>query len=172
MMLIFFFIIAQTSQNISAILTTLHSFSAYPLVISVNICGVYVVSWWKKCFPSKNLRMHHNASPWCIFKKHQEEGAGEGGGVGTLHTNPAYSLIKFAYSVKQFWEGWMTTGILSSHFKKKKTINSWRFHALCNSVLSCVRNHWGFKQVIRNSMGNEIWSIYNDKFLEIWTFYT
>ena len=56
--------------------------------------------------------------------------------------------------------------------EKKPTINSWTRHALCDSVLSYERNRWKFEHVIRNSMGNEIWSIYNDKYFEIWIFYT
>ena len=40
-------------------------------------------------------------------------------------------------------------------------------HVLCDSVLSYERNRWKFEHVIRNSMGNEIWSIYNDKYFEI-----
>ena len=51
-------------------------------------------------------------------------------------------------------------------------INLWMRHALCDSVLSYERNRWKFEHVIRNSMGNEIWSIYNDKYFEIWIFYT
>ena len=39
--------------------------------------------------------------------------------------------------------------------------------------VSLRRNSWEFEHAImRNSMGNEIWSIYNDKYFEIWTFYT
>lgn len=38
----------------------------------------------KKCFPTENLRMHHNASPWCIFKIYHEDG-GEG-------WHPSYQL--------------------------------------------------------------------------------
>ena len=60
----------------------------------------------------------------------------------------------------------------SSRLEKKPTINSWMRHALCDSVLSYERNRWKFEHVIRNSMGNEIWSIYNDKYFEIWIFYT
>ena len=52
------------------------------------------------------------------------------------------------------------------------SINSWMRHALCDSVLSYQRNRWKFEHVTRNSMGNEIWSIYNDKYFEIWIFYT
>ena len=65
-----------------------------------------------------------------------------------------------------------TTGGLSSRLEKKPTINSWTRHALCDSVLSYERNRWKFEHVIRNSMGNEIWSITNDKYFEIWIFYT
>ena len=32
-------------------------------------------------------------------------------------------------------------------------------------------NRWEFKHLIRNSMGNAIWLIYNGKYFEIWTFY-
>ena len=44
-------------------------------------------------------------------------------------------------------------------------------HALCDSVLTYERNSWEFEHVIRNKTGNEIWSIYNDKYFEIWIFY-
>ena len=64
------------------------------------------------------------------------------------------------------------TGVPSSNLKKKQMINSWKPHALCDSVLSYDRNHWEFEHVIRNSMGNKIWSIYNNKYFRIWTFYT
>ena len=36
-------------------------------------------------------------------------------------------------------------------------------HALCDSVLTCERN----RSEVEDSMGNEIWSIYNDKYFEI-----
>ena len=58
----------------------------------------------------------------------------------------------------------------SSSLERKKTINSWKCHALCDSVLSCESNRWEFEHVIRNNMGNEILSIYNDKHFEIWAF--
>ena len=57
-----------------------------------------------------------------------------------------------------------TIGGPSSRLEKKPTRNSWTRHALCDSVLSYGRNRWKFEHVIRNSMGNEIWSIYNDKY--------
>ena len=63
-------------------------------------------------------------------------------------------------------------GVPSSLLDKKQTISSWKRHMLCDSVLTYGRNRWEFEHVIRNSMGNEIWSIYNDKYFEIWTFYT
>ena len=56
--------------------------------------------------------------------------------------------------------------------REKPTMNSWTRHALCDSVLSYGRNRWKFEHVIRNSMGNEIWSIFYDKYFEIWIFYT
>ena len=61
------------------------------------------------------------------------------------------------------------TGDPSSRLEKKPTINS--IHALCDSVLSYERNRWKFEHVIRNSIGIEIWSIYNDKYFEIITFF-
>ena len=64
-----------------------------------------------------------------------------------------------------------TTGCIGSRLEKKQTINSWKRHALCDWVLSYQGNRWEFEYVIRNSMGNEIWSIYSDKYFEIWTFY-
>ena len=65
-----------------------------------------------------------------------------------------------------------TTGGPSSRLEKKPTMNSWTRHALCDSVLSYGRNRWNFEHVKRNSMGNETWSIYYDKYFEIWIFYT
>ena len=59
-----------------------------------------------------------------------------------------------------------------AHVSRKPTMNSWTRHALCDSVLSYGKNRWKFEHVIMNSMGNEIWSIYNDKYFEIWIFYT
>ena len=57
-----------------------------------------------------------------------------------------------------------TTGVLSSRLEKKQTINSWKRHVLCDLALSNERNRW---TRYRNSMRNEIWSIYNDKFCSI-----
>ena len=37
----------------------------------------------------------------------------------------------------------------------------------CVTRCSVTRNRWKFEHVIRNSMENEIWSIYNDKYFEI-----
>ena len=64
-----------------------------------------------------------------------------------------------------------TTSSPRSRLEKKPTINSWTRHALCDSVLSYERNRWKFEHVIRNSIGNEIESIYNHKYFEIWTFH-
>ena len=75
----------------------------------------------------------------------------------------SFSFLKFYTSP--------TTGGLSLRLEKKPTINSWTRHALYDSVLSYERNRWKFEHVIRNSRGNEIWSIYNDKYLEILIFY-
>ena len=55
----------------------------------------------------------------------------------------------------------------SSRLEKKPTMNSRTRHALCDSVLSYGRNRRKFEHVIRNSMGNEIWSICNDKYFKI-----
>ena len=63
------------------------------------------------------------------------------------------------------------TGGPSSRLEKKQTIKSWKRHALFDSMLRYERNRWEFKQVIRNGIENEIRSIYNDKYFEIWTFY-
>ena len=63
-------------------------------------------------------------------------------------------------------------GVPSWRLDKKQTINSWKRHVLCDSALTYGRNRWNIEHVIRNSMGNEIWSIYHDKYFEIWTFYT
>ena len=49
----------------------------------------------------------------------------------------------------------------SSSLKEKETINS-----VFDLVLSCERNRWEFALVIRNSMGNDIWSIYNYKYFK------
>ena len=65
----------------------------------------------------------------------------------------------------------LITGGQSSRLEKKLTINSWKRHALCDSVFS-ERNRWKFEHDIRNSLGNEMKSSYNDKYFEIWTFYT
>ena len=72
----------------------------------------------------------------------------------------------------QYFGACQTTGGPSSRLEKKPTINSWKRLALCDSVLSYERNRWKFEHVIRNSMENEIWSIDNDKYFEIWIFYT
>ena len=60
----------------------------------------------------------------------------------------------------------------SFRLEKKPTTNSYTRHALCDLVLSYERDRWKFEHVIRNSMGNELWSIYNDKYFEIWIFFT
>ena len=54
--------------------------------------------------------------------------------------------------------------------KSKRLIH--QCHGLCDSVLSYKRNSWEFEHIIKNRMGNEIWSIYNDKYFEILTFNT
>lgn len=46
--------------------------------------------------------------------------------------------------------------------REKANDYSWTRHALWDSVLTYERNRWKFEHAIRNSMGNEIWSIYND----------
>ena len=56
----------------------------------------------------------------------------------------------------------LTTGGQSLRLEKKLTINSWKRHALCDSVLSKERNRWKFEHDIRNSMGNKIKSSYNE----------
>ena len=62
-------------------------------------------------------------------------------------------------------------GIPGLRLDKKQTTNSWKRHMLCDSMLTYGRNRWEFEHVIRNSVGKEIWSIYNDEYLKIWTFY-
>ena len=74
--------------------------------------------------------------------------------------------------VKYCLRNCLVAGGPSSRLEKKPTINSWTRHALCDSVLSYERNRWKFEHVIRNSIGNEIWSIYNDKYFKIWTFFS
>ena len=54
----------------------------------------------------------------------------------------------------------LTTCGPSSHLEKKPTINSWKRHVLCDSVLSYERNRW------------KIWLICSGKYFEIWIFYT
>ena len=41
----------------------------------------------------------------------------------------------------------ITTGGPSSRLEKKPTINSWKRHALCDSVLSYERNRWKFGEL-------------------------
>ena len=65
----------------------------------------------------------------------------------------------------------MITRVPGSRLEKKRTINLWKHHALREVGLSYKRNRWEFEHVARNSMGNEIWSIYNDKYFDMWTFY-
>ena len=71
----------------------------------------------------------------------------------------------------QYFGACQTTGGPSSRLEKKPTINSWKRNALWDAVLSYERNRWKFEHVTRNSMKKEIWSIYNGKYFEIWTFY-
>ena len=54
----------------------------------------------------------------------------------------------------------------NSRLEKKQMINSWKRHALCDWVLRYKWNSWEFEHVMRNSMGNGIWSIYIDKYFE------
>ena len=79
-------------------------------------------------------------------------------------------------SLNQYLEGAkciLSTGGPSSRLEKKPMINSWTCHALCDSVLSYERNRWKFEHVIRNSMGNEILSIYNGKsFISKYEYFT
>ena len=42
----------------------------------------------------------------------------------------------------------------------------------CATVLSYERNRWKFEHGIRSNMGKEMKSSRNDKYFEIWTFYT
>ena len=46
----------------------------------------------------------------------------------------------------------ITTGGPSSRLEKKPTIDSWKRHALCDSVFSYEKNRWKFEEVIRNSI--------------------
>ena len=105
-----------------------------------------------------------------------------------FHLNYRLALVisiawytKILHYRKDYFRAWISsdgqkiihviTGGPSSRLEKKPTINSWTRHALCDSVLSYVRNRWKFEHIIRNSMGNEILSIYNGKYFEIWIFY-
>ena len=56
------------------------------------------------------------------------------------------------------------TGVPSSRLEKKQTINSRKRHALCDAVVSYERKRWKFEHVVRNSIGNEIWSINASKY--------
>ena len=75
----------------------------------------------------------------------------------------AVSLVKFS---EKFWH--RRTKLTS----REKANDSWKRHALSDSMLRYERSRWEFRQVIRNGIENEIRSIYNDKYFEIWTFYT
>ena len=61
-----------------------------------------------------------------------------------------------------FWKIWSLSSLLYI---------AWR-HALCDLVLSYDRNRRKFEHVIKSSMEKEMWSIYNGKYYEIWTFYS
>ena len=54
-------------------------------------------------------------------------------------------------------------------FKKSKRLINERV-TCCNSLLSYEGTRQELEHVIRNRIGNEMWSIYNDKYFEIWTF--
>ena len=62
----------------------------------------------------------------------------------------------------------LITGIPHSCLEKKHKSNSWQPHVLCDAVLedsnSQQRNCCEFECVIRNSMREEIWWIYNIKY--------
>ena len=49
--------------------------------------------------------------------------------------------------------------------------NSWTRHALCDLVLSYKRDRWKFEHIIRHSMRNKMWLIYNNRYFHIRTFY-
>ncbi|RMX42500.1 hypothetical protein pdam_00020419 [Pocillopora damicornis] len=66
----------------------------------------------------------------------------------------------------------LVTGGPSSRLEKKPTINSRTRHAFCDSVLSNEKNRRKFEHVIGNSIGNEKWSIYNDKYFKILTLFS
>ena len=44
---------------------------------------------------------------------------------------------------------------IMQRLEKKSTINSWKRHTLCDSVLSYERNRWKFEHVLRNR--NSFW---------------
>ena len=75
--------------------------------------------------------------------------------------NPVFFVYSIVYAIV------LSQAAQAHASRKKPTINSWTRHALCDE-----RNRWKFEHVIRNGIGNEIWSIYNDKYLEIWTFFS
>ena len=53
-------------------------------------------------------------------------------------------------SIVLFMHWNITTGGPSSRLEKKPTINSWKRHALCDSVLSYERNRWKFGELLRH----------------------
>ena len=148
---------------------------------SINICftfltaGWYVVTkgnkrWWPFGYPDRDLPMMFSEYPLalrrCLNFKRPFSNAFL---FGRVSFKQSYCLpLMKPYFTPGGWHHRRPK--LTS---REKAINhSWRRHALCDSVLSFQRNCWKLEHVIRNSMGNEIWSIYNDKYFEIWTFYS
>ena len=142
---------------------TLHSNRVWwqlPHCIKVCLWQTY----WKMCYHLKKTRFLGSIS------KHF-----------SLSDNFYYSLLicnliespcswQVFVSIFQYVRACLHTDSPSSCLEKKPT-NSWKRHSLCDTVLSYERNRWKFEHVVRNSMKNEIWSIYNDKYFEVWTFY-
>ena len=91
--------------------------------------------------------------------------------------NPGVLRWDFLRLMLRLHLGSLSRGIPSSHLEKKRKINS-RTHMYLFMKASRVvlRGVWfrekPLTQYVRNSLGNQIWSIYNAKYSEMWTFYT
>ena len=92
--------------------------------------------------------------------------------------NPGVLGWGFSRLLLRLQLGNLNIGVLSSLLEKDERlilghvcIYPWKRHALCYAVLR-LREEPLTCCVFRNSLGNEIWSIYNAKYSEMWTFYT
>ena len=64
------------------------------------------------------------------------------------------SRVKYCYFPRYF-QNIHTTSVPSSRLEKKQTIDSWKRHALCDSVLTYERNRWEFDHVTRIAWGTK-----------------